>query len=175
MKRVIFYTIPLIFILTSCYPPRIMYSIENIKPLYEEDSIRVQLIKGNTISTGTTITYTELYLEIFNDRKNDVLIGQNSILELRTDSSCLQYEISKDSLIYQLNSNERKLLRLNFRAMDSDHIAYKTVDWSSIWSFRVRKETNPRHKLFLLLDLQNNDGNKIEKQIILKPIGTKRM
>jgi len=163
------------FLLTSCYPPKIIYSIEDIKPSYKEDSIRVQLIEGNTISTGTTTTYLGLYLEISNDRKNDLLIGQNSTLELRTDSAYLQYKISQDSLIYQLDRNDRKLLRLNFRAMDFDHITYKTVDWPSIWSFGTRKEKNPRHKLFLLLDLQDNNGKKIEKCVILKPIGTKKM
>jgi hypothetical protein len=175
MKRILFYTALLAFLFTSCYPPQIIYSIEYIKPSYQEDSIRIHLIEGNTISTGTTITHLGLYLEISNDREDDIFTGQNSLLELRTDSAYLQYKILQDSLIYRLDKNDKQLLRLSFQATDFDHITYKTVNWPSIWSFRTLKEENPRHRLFLFLDLRDENENKIEKCIILKPTGTRRM
>jgi hypothetical protein len=151
------------FVLTSCYPPRIIYSIENIQPLVREDSIDVQLIKGSTITTGGLSLFQNLYLEILNNKESSILINQNSILELRTDSATLKFEILPDSLTYQLGENEKKLLHLYFRATDFEYITYKTVD------------TEHKHKLYLFLDLHNDKGEKVEKCVILKPTGTKRM
>jgi hypothetical protein len=160
--------------LTSCYPPRIVYGIDDIKPDIQKDSIDVKLIKGSTFTTGGLSVHLSLYLEISNNREQSLLVGKNSTLELRTDSAVLVYEISSDSLVYALNKNATELLQLHFRAMDFDYVTYKTIDWPSIWSFRTHKIDIPRHKLFLHLDLQDDKGNKIEKCVILKPTGTRR-
>ncbi len=150
-------------VLTSCYPPRIIYSIENIQPITQKDSIDVGLIEGSTITTGGLSLFLNLYLEISNNKENSISINQNSILELRTDSATLKYAISPDSLVYRLGENDKKLLRLSFRATDFDYITYKTVD------------TEHKHRLYLFLDLHDYKGEKIEKCVILKPTGTRRM
>ncbi|MDH8702172.1 hypothetical protein M2138_001532 [Dysgonomonadaceae bacterium PH5-43] len=160
MKRIILFIL-LISSLTSCYPPRIIYSIEDPQPSCLRDSVDVRFIKGSTITTGGLSLFLSLYLEISNNKENNIFINQNSTLELRTDSAILKYEISSDSLVYQLGKNDKQLLHLSFRATDSEHITYKTVDIE--------------HKLYLLLDLHNDNGEKIEKCVILKPTGTKRM
>jgi hypothetical protein len=175
MKKIIFPFILLAFVLTSCYPPRIIYSIEDVQPSCQEDSIEAQLMKGSTYTTGGLSISLHLYLEILNNKEDCIFIEKNSTLELRTDSAVLKYKISPDSLNYQLNKNEKKLLYLYFRATDFDHITYKTVDWPSIWSFRTRNQKAPQHKIYLFLDLQDESSKKIEKCIILKPTGTKRM
>lgn len=162
-------------LLISCYPPRIIYSIEDIQPPLQEDSIDVKLIKGSTFTTGGLSVHLSLYLKISNNRDDSLLINKNSTLELRTDSAILIYEIFSDSLVYALNKNATKLLQLHFRVMDFDHTTYKTVEWPSLWSFRTHKIEMPRHKLLLHFDLQGCNGNKIEKCVILKPTGTKRI
>ncbi len=162
-------------VFTSCYPPQIIYSIADIQPPYQKDSIDVRLIEGNTIATGCTSLHLGVHLEILNNKENSILIGQNPSLELRTDSVVLKYEIFSDSLNYQLGENEKKILYLYFQVTDFDCITYKTVEWPSIWNFRTLKIKNPQHKLFLFLDLRNEEGAKIEKCIILKPTGTRRM
>jgi len=164
MKRIVFFLILFAFILTSCYPPRIIYSIADIKPYVQQDSIDVRLIKGSTIATGGALSlFLSMYVEISNNKESNILINQNSTLELRTDSAVLKYEISPDSLVYQLGRNDKKLLHLSFQATDFDYITYKTVD------------TENHHKLFLFLDLQDYRGEKIEKCVILNPTKTKRM
>jgi hypothetical protein len=160
--------------LTSCYPPRIVYGIDGIKPDIQKDSIDVKLIKGSTFTTGGLSVHLSLYLEISNNREDILLINKNSTLELRTDSAVLMYEISSDSLVYALNKNVTKLLQLNFRVMDFDYTTYKTVEWPSFWSFCTHKIEMPRHKLFLRLDLRDDKGNKVEKCVILKPTGTRK-
>lgn len=150
-------------VLTSCYPPRILYSIEGIRPSLKQDSVDVQLIKGSTITTGGLSLHLSLYLEISNKKESSILINRNSILELRTDSVILKYEISPDSLVYQLRENENKLLHLYFHTTDFEYATYKTVD------------TNHQHKLFLFLDLRDDEDKQIEKCVILKPTGVKRM
>jgi hypothetical protein len=116
-----------------------------------------------------------LFLKILNNKESEISIEKNSILELRTDSVVLEYEIYPDSLTYQLRENEKKILKLYFEATDLEHITYRTVNWPSIWSFRTLKEKTPRHKLFLFLDLQDENGKTIEKCVILKPTETKKM
>ncbi|NDW13666.1 hypothetical protein D0T50_12305 [Bacteroides sp. 214] len=160
MKRIMLFIL-LISTLTSCYPPRIIYSIKDTQPSCLRDSVDVRLIKGSTITTGGLSLFPNLYLEISNNKENSIFINQNSTLELRTDSAILKYEISSDSLVYQLGKNDKQLLHLSFRATDFERITYKTVDIE--------------HKLYLLLDLYNDNGEKIEKCVILKPTGTKRM
>lgn len=140
----------------------------------QEDSIGVKLIKGSTSTTGCLSVHLSLYLEISNNKESSISIYKNSILELRIDSAVLKYEISPDSLIYQLGKNDKKLLHLVFQATDLHYVTYKTVEWPSIWSFRTHKIEIPHHKLFLHLDLHGDKGEKIEKIIILKPIGTSR-
>jgi hypothetical protein len=139
-----------------------------------KDSVDVRLIKGSTITTGGLSLFLNLYLEISNNKESSISINQNSILELRTDSATLKYEISPDSLVYRLGENEKKLLHLYFRATDLDYITYKTVDWPSIWNFSTLGVKNTRHRLYLFLDLRNDKEEKMEKCIILKPTGTKR-
>ena len=174
MKQTILSLILVTTLLTSCYPPRIVYGIDNIKPDIQEDSIDVKLVKGSTFTTGGLSVHLSLYLEISNYREVGLTINKNSTLELRTDSAILMYEISSDSLVYDLNKNKTKLLQLNFRVTDFDHITYKTVDWPSIWSFRTLKIKTPQHKLFLFIDLQDDKGNKVGKCVILKPVETRK-
>jgi len=141
-----------------------MYSITDIQPSCQEDSVDVRLIKGSTTATGGALSlFLNIYLEISNHKESNILIHPNSTVVLRTDSAFLQYEILPDSLVYQLEKNEKKLLSLSFRATDFDYITYKTVDAGN------------QHKLFLFLDLQNDVGEKIEKCVTLKPTGTRRM
>jgi hypothetical protein len=173
MKNILFCCLLLAFVLTSCYPPRILYSIENVQP-FQTDSINVQLIEGSAITAGGLSIYLNLYLEISNNKTSNILINQNSALELLSDSGNLKYEISPDSLVFQLMGSETKLLQLHFHATDFDHITYKAVEWPSIWSFRTHRIETPRHKLFLYMDLQDDKGNKVKKCIILKPTGIKR-
>jgi hypothetical protein len=151
------------FVLTSCYPPRILYSIAEVTPCYQQDSIGVRLIKGSITTVGGQDVSLNLYLEISSNKENNILINQNSTLELRTDSVVLKYEISPYSLNYQLGKNDKKLLHLFFKATDLEYVTYKTVD------------TGNRHKLFLFFDLRDNQGEKIEKCVILTPTGTRRM
>jgi len=129
----------------------------------QEDSINVRLIKGSITTTGGFSLFLNLYLEISNNKESSMSIDQNFTLELRTDSTTLKFEILPDSLVYRLGENEKKLLHLYFRATDFEYITYKTVD------------TENKHKLYLFLDLHDDKGAKIEKYVILKPTGTKRM
>ncbi len=175
MKRIAFFLILLLFTLTSCYPPRIIYSIEGFQPSFAQDSINVRLLEGSTITTGGSYLYLNLYLEIASNREGSVFINKNSTLELQTDSTALIYDICSDTLVYALNKNEIKLLKLHFNSEDRDHITYKTVEWPSMWSFCSRKMETPRHKLFLYLDIQDKNKNKMGKYIVLKPTETKRL
>ena len=163
MKRIVFFLILLATVLTSCYPPRIIYSIENIQPLMQEDSIDIQLINGSITTTGGLSLFLNLYLEISNNKESSISINQNSTLELHADSTTLKFEISPDSLVYRLGENEKKILHLYFRATDFEYITYKTVD------------TENKHKLYLFLDLHDDKGEEIEKYVILELTGTKWM
>lgn len=175
MQKKVLPILLLMSLLSSCYPPKILYSIEHIESLSEDDSIRVQLIGGDIISSGTTDVYLGLQLKLSNDSENDIFIRQNSTLELKTDSAMLKFEIFPDSLDYCLEQFEGKLLQLNFKAIDLEHITYTTVDWPSFWSMRTLEQKTPLHKLYLSLDLYNKEGEKIENNVVLKPIGTKKM
>ncbi|MGC3977357.1 MAG: hypothetical protein QM751_03450 [Paludibacteraceae bacterium] len=61
MKKIVFLIILSVFVLTSCYPPRIIYSIEDIQPSLQEDSIDIKLIKASTITTGGLSLHMSLY------------------------------------------------------------------------------------------------------------------
>ncbi|MGC3977358.1 MAG: hypothetical protein QM751_03455 [Paludibacteraceae bacterium] len=84
-------------------------------------------------------------------------------MELRTDSAVLRYKIYPDSLTYQLRKNEKKSLQLHFTATDIEYVVYKTMN------------TDKKHKLLLFLDLQEENGKKIKKCVILRPTGIRRM
>jgi len=163
MKKIVFLIILSVFVLTSCYPPRIIYSIEDIQPSLQEDSIDIKLIKASTITTGGLSLHMSLYLEILNNKESVIFIEKNSILELRTDSAVLRYKIYPDSLTYQLRKNEKKSLQLHFTATDIEYVVYKTMN------------TDKKHKLLLFLDLQEENGKKIKKCVILRPTGIRRM
>lgn len=155
------YFILLISLLTSCYPPRIIYSIEETQFSCLKDSVGVRLIKGSTVTTGGMSLFLNLYLEVSNNTKDSIFIDQNSTLDLRTNTSILKYEISSDSLAYQLGKNDKKQFCLSFQTTDFEYVTYNTIDTG--------------HKLCLVLDLRNGKGEKIDKCVILKPTGTKRM
>lgn len=136
----------------------------DIKPPAQADSINIQLIDGNIIATGGALQlFLNLYLEVSNNKKCNILIKNNSTLELRIDSTVLKFELSSDSIDYQLENNEKKQLHLCFEVRDFENVAYKTID------------TPNQHKLYLFLNLQDDFGRKIKKCVVLNPKGTKRM
>lgn len=172
-------TLILLAYLTSCYPPRIIYGLESVQPNLANDSIRIVLNSADIISVGMLDPLMGIDLEIQNERSSVLYLSDDSRLELHTESEILQYEnsikdtmnVSFQMLPYEevlkykscrILPYEKRQQKFSFKANDINFITYNSL-----------KEK--RHKLFLSLDLIDENGNRIEKKVVLVPIKTKRM
>lgn len=163
----------------SCYPPRIIYGVESFQPNAEKDSIQLFLEEAEILFAGTFRPLLGIALEIQNEKSVSLFLSLGkSHLELHSESEILQYknrtedtlDISFQMLPHEaklkyksctISPHEKKQRRLFFDANDMDYITFNSM-----------KEK--RHKLFLSLDLKDENGNKIEKEIILVPIKVTR-
>ena len=144
--------------ITSCYPPRIVYGIEDILSDMDKDSLGIQLITGST--SGFAIRpYSTFHLEISNETGENIFMCKNPTLTLEVPSVTLEFENRKDT-IYRIDSHKMKKIWLYFRLDDSERLLYK---------FKMD------HRLNLMLHFEDVDGKSITKQILLRPIKTKKM
>ena len=157
MKNYLF-SFVLLLSITSCYAPRIVYEIENVQSNIDEDSLEIQLIAGST--RGFAISpYSTFHLEISNETGDNIFMYKKSTLTLEVPSVTLEFENRKDT-IYRIDSHKMKKIWLYFRLDDSERLLYK---------FKMD------HRLNLMLHFEDVDGKSITKQILLKPIKTRRL
>ena len=157
MKNIILILILLLGV-TSCYPPRIVYALDNECSLNNSDSIGVRLLKGSTTTIDAQSINTFLLLEIENKSNSVFTINTNNHLEVLIDSIMLQYEmIDNDSLPCNIVPCAKKSVLFVFNTKDSKGLIYG-------------KKKN--HLLKLHLDSKQN---RITPPIILKPIKTRRV
>ena len=139
--------------ITSCYPPKIVYGIEEILSDMDQDSLRVQIITGFT--RGFSISpYSTFHLEISNETGENIFMCKKTTLTLEVPSVTLEFENRRDS-VYRIDSHKMEKIWLYFRLDDSERLLYK---------FKMG------HKLNLILHFEDVDGKSITKQILLKPI-----
>ncbi len=149
----------LVFAWTSCVLPRIVYSIENIQPSEQDDLIALELVKGETLTTGGERLYVFLDLKILNNRDSTISIGHS--LEIAVDSTILKAKIISGSIPHFLEKNKSDVLKLEFMVEDPKSIVYKA------------REKKKAHKLLLSLYIQDVEGVRSKKTITLKPVGLK--
>lgn len=147
---------------SSCYPPRIVYALDE-KSSIKEDSIDVQLLKGSTTSLDAQTVVSMLYIKIGNKSNSMLMLNKNNGLEARIDSVTLRYDLSEsDSLPCKLEPQSNKNVLLIFKAEDAYRYLYKSVDYKK------------GHSLMLILRFQDISDNEIDKSVFLKFVKTKR-
>lgn len=145
----------------------------------EKDSIQLFLEEAEILFAGTFRPLLGIALEIQNEKSVSLFLSLGkSHLELHSESEILQYKNRTEDTLdisFQMLPHEAKLKYKNgtippyekkqqnfsFKVNGTDYITYKSM-----------KEK--RYKLFLSLDLKDENGNKIEKEIILVPIKYKK-
>ncbi|MBQ3624026.1 MAG: hypothetical protein II950_01225 [Prevotella sp.] len=164
-------------VLTTCESGRIIYGYEDVIPQSRRDSISID-VKNASVIFFNMSPYINIEIEIQNEKSIPLyLSSEKSYLILYTEHEALQYKNTIDTLgiFFQMLSHEAKLKYKNgtippyekkqqnfsFEVNGTDYITYKSM-----------KEK--RYKLFLSLDLKDENGNKIEKKIILVPIKYKK-
>lgn len=148
---------------SSCYPPRIVYALDE-KYSIKGDSIDVQLLKGSTTSLDAQTVISMLYIKIWNKGNSMLMLNKNNELEARIDSVTLRYGLAEsDSLLpCRLESQSNKNVLLIFKVEDANRYLYKSIDYKK------------GHLLKLLLRFQDISDNEIDKSVILKSVKTKR-
>ncbi|MBR6286159.1 MAG: hypothetical protein IKR18_04105 [Bacteroidaceae bacterium] len=147
--------------LASCYPPRIIYTTDDIQPQTATDSVEIQLLKGSTISIDAQTVTSILSVEILNNRSSSLSLN-NSKLEAIVNSNVLNYNLADgNSLPLLLEPRTRKNILLTFKVKDPD--------------YRIFGSLSDKNKHSLKLNLTFQNGNrKITKLITLKYLKKKR-
>ena len=170
MKKILYLAITFIC-MTSCCPPRILYSTESVMPSAERDSIEVTLLKGDIISSGGSDPMMCARLDILNRKTTSVSILDSPVLELFTDNHILLFEEFERKDTGACNSTilsqERKEATLYFKSQDDNYVTYK--------SLKKNGKKLSGHKLCLTVYLKDCNGINIEKKIVLIPTKTKKM
>lgn len=151
--------------MSSCYPPRIVYALDDIHSV-KNDSIDVQLLKGSTISLDARDLTSILRIEIWNKGNSTLTLNKNNELEARIDSVTLNYELKdrdSDPFPCILEPISQKKISLVFKAEDLNYHLYRSLN------------NKNGHFLKLHLSFQNSSGKEIDKEIILKYVKTRRL
>lgn len=147
---------------SSCYPPRIVYALDETHSI-KNDSIDVQLLKGSTTSLDAQTVISMLYIKIGNKGNSMLMLNKNNGLEARIDSVSLRYDLAEsDSLPCRLEPKSNKNVLLIFKAADVNRYLYKSIDYEK------------GHLLKLLLRFQDTSDNEIDKSVVFKSGKTKR-
>lgn len=161
MKK-LFILILLLCGVSSCFPPRIVYALDELHSI-KNDSIDIQLLKGSTTSLDAQTVISMLYIKIWNKSNSMLMLNKNIGLEARMDSVALRYDlVESDSLPCRLEPLSNKNILLIFKAIDANRYLYKSVDFKK------------GHLLKLLLGFQDVSNNETFKSIIFKSVKTKR-
>ena len=158
-----------ICVFVSCKPIQIIYSVENIEPSIIEDSIDVRMTDTTALFFPGRSSFCFAF-EITNKGSNSISFGNNSILGFKNDSNSWNLKRESDynaDSILQIKNNETKSLEICCYNIRDSLLVSILIDYQSI-----KKEN---HRLILYLDIEDEYKNKIEKRIILKPIGTRKM
>ena len=144
--------------IVSCYPPKILYSLESVSNTIE-DSIEIKLLNGYAITTGS-LYHVSLSIELNNNNDSEIFIS-NSILESKTNNLHTKY-LSDKTNQFEIGAKMSKIVRFEYSSIDSILLSYSL--------------SNPKvenHKLFLYFDVTQNQ-NKINLCVILRSAGTKQ-
>lgn len=160
MKKFL-YIIVLSFIIVSCYPPRIIYTL-NDNYFDSSDSIEIKLLKGCATSLDAkNINYT-LLLEVKNNSKM-IMLDKIKGLYILIDSISLPYcLIDVEGVPCKMSSYMKQNVRLEFKVTDSDCLLYDDVS------------KNKKHCLKLHLQLRSDNRRNINKIVVLHVIKKKK-
>ncbi len=148
---------------SSCYPPRIVYALDEMHS-DKNEYIDVQLLKGSTTSIDAQTVISTLYIKICNNSNSMLMLNKNNGLEAKIDSVDLRYDlVEHDSLPCRLEAKSTKNVLLIFKAEDSNRYLYKSIDYKK------------GHFLKLLLGFQDVSNNETYKKVIFKPVKTKKL
>lgn len=162
MKK-LFILILLLCGVSSCFPPRIVYALDEVHSI-KNDSIDIQLLKGSTTSLDAQTVISMLYINIWNKSNSILMLNKNNELEARIDSVTLCYDLAEsDSLPCRLEPQSNKNVLLVFKTEDANRYLYKSVDFKK------------GHLLKLFLRFQDISDNEICKSIIFKSVKTKSL
>lgn len=158
MKKIVCFLF-LLMGLTSCYPPRIIYTLAEHQSIAEEDSIEIHLLKVSTISLNTRRIFTSLSMEIINKGNSFLVLNNKSRLQAFADSVSLDYQLyNRDTLPLRIEPKSKKKVFFSYTAEDSTSVIYNAA---------LKKHD---HILKLSLDFQ--DG--IQKDVIFNFLKTRR-
>ena len=161
MKKILF--LLLSWGLVSCYPPRIIYVLDDIYPIEKNDSIDIRLLKGSSFSTNAQTITSMLSIDICNKSNSILILNKKNRLEASIDSDTLLYElVESDTLPLLLEPKLQKNLLLIFKAEDPQYLLYNSMN------------NKKGHLLALNLRFQDISGKEFDKIIILKSLKTKR-
>ena len=99
---------------TSCYPPRLIYALDDTCSI-ENDSIDIQLLKGSTTSLDAHTITSKLFIEVCNKSNSILTLNDNPQLEALVDSVTLYYELfemSEEELVFHLKEKDFKGLNI---------------------------------------------------------------
>ena len=107
--RKLFCFILLLCGVTSCYPPRLIYALDDTCSI-ENDSIDIQLLKGSTTSLDAHTITSKLFIEVCNKSNSILTLNDNPQLETLVDSVTLYYELFEND---HISNTKRDLLLSN--------------------------------------------------------------
>ena len=165
MKKV-FSFILLLCGVSSCYPPRLIYALDDTCSI-ENDSIDIQLLKGSTTSFDAQTITSKLFIEVCNKSNSILTLNDNPRLEALVDSVTLYYELFEndtDTLPCKLEPKSKKNVFLEFIVEDPNYHLFKSTS-----------DKNKGHFLKLHLRFDNSSRKEIDKNFSFKFVKRKRL
>ena len=151
---------------TSCYPPRLIYALDDTCSI-ENDLIDIQLLKGSTTSLDAHTITSKLFIEVCNKSNSILTLNDNPKLEALVDSVTLYYELFEsdtDTLPCKLEPKSKKNVFLVFKAEDSNYHLFKSTN-----------DKNKGHFLKLHLRFDSSSRKEIDKTFSFKFVKRKRL
>lgn len=157
-----FYLLILLCGLSSCYPPRIIYVMDDTHPVNGNDSIDIRLLRGSTISIDAQKLISGFHMEIRNKSNSIITLNKNIRLEAHTDSVTLYHKSARiETHSYELYPNVKNNIYCAFITEDTEYHIYRST------------ANKKGHTLKLHLSLRDTYGKVFEKEIALKFSRTK--
>lgn len=168
MKKYLTLLIIATFVLVSCKSHRLLYSIKNAESFIMEDSVIIKMIDARAISLhGEYII--GVAIEITNKKENSIIVGENPILILESDSIVQQFK--KEQVEFPSRRIDSTYVLRTGEKESFEICCYEVREYlpaSVLRNYWLTKKEN--HNLILHLDIKDLNQNKIEKRIVLKPV-----
>ena len=150
--------IPIIIVfLTSCHPPRIIYSQEDTS--VNTDSLSIRLIRGSMY--GGIDLHLRVFLSIKNNVGDSLILQNSSTAKIVTDEGEIELFMNGETKDSTLLSSEDSNVSILFQGIDESYLAYNHI-------------YKDKHHVELTIRLKAKNGRLINKRILLRIARIKR-